>query len=327
MSRPAPSGEDRTAERHGVDGPLFDDTDPGADLTWGVGAVSRRLDVTASTLRTWERRYGVGPSFRTQGGHRRYTEGDIDRVELMRRLVGRGVSAQDAARVSRSLDRDKLDVALTDEMNRQSAQPSPEEIVDAMLAAVGTGDLERLSQIVSGLLRQGRLTNSWRDVLSPALVRMACERSTGALSPEAEQAATAVVVAELRARVIVERLPDTGRTGVLVARNVPAAEAMPLFALKAALSQAGVLTRAVGPEAGPALVASMVSELRPDVLLTWGHPPEPALRRVIDKVAETSIVRALAAWPHELSLRFGFDAPLVSTDVGGAVDLLLDRVK
>ena len=67
--------------------------DAGSDLTWGVGAVSSRLNITASTLRTWERRYGVGPSFRTEGGHRRYTESDIDRVDLMRRLLSRGVSA------------------------------------------------------------------------------------------------------------------------------------------------------------------------------------------------------------------------------------------
>src|SRR5688572_6119317 len=107
--------------------------DAGSDLTWGVGAVSSRLNVTASTLRTWERRYGVGPSFRTQGGHRRYTEHDIDRVELMRRLLSRGVSAQDAARVARSLDRDELDLALTAELNRAPARLDPEDLVDAVL--------------------------------------------------------------------------------------------------------------------------------------------------------------------------------------------------
>jgi hypothetical protein len=195
------------------------------------------------------------------------------------------------------------------------------------MVAAATNDLERLGQTISALLRHGPVTESWRDILSPALMRMSIDCSAGRLAPEAEKAATAVVVAELRARVVAEQLPDIGRTGVLVARNVPASEAMPLFALKAALSQAGVTTRPVGPEVGTRLVASMVDELRPDVLLTWGHPPDPVLRRVIDKVEETSIVRALPAWPHELSLRFGFDAPLVSTDVGGAVELLLDRVQ
>ena len=124
MPRPPRShGEAKATTR---DVASFDEPDAGSDLTWGVGAVSSRLSVTASTLRTWERRYGVGPSFRTQGGHRRYTERDIDRVELMRRLLARGVSAKDAARVAQSLDRDDLDLALSDE-SRESDGGAPAE--------------------------------------------------------------------------------------------------------------------------------------------------------------------------------------------------------
>ena len=323
VPKPPRSHADRTRPRH----PVGTYADAGTDLTWGVGAVSGRLSITASTLRTWERRYGVGPSFRTQGGHRRYTERDIDRVELMRRLVARGVSAQDAARVARSLDRDELDLALTDELNRAPTRLAPEDLVDAVMAAVATQDLERLSQLFVGLLRQGRLTESWRDVLSPALVRMSVESSTGSLPTSSVAAATEVFMRELRSLVALERLPDTGRTSILFARNVPEIEAIPLLVLEAALVQAGVSTHAVGPEAGSRSVASMATRLRPDILITWGHPPDASLRRsaeVLDGV--TFMVRAQAAWPHELSLRFGFDAPPVSTDVSRAVGLFLDRV-
>lgn len=305
----------------------FGEADAGSDVTWGVGAVSSRLSVTASTLRTWERRYGVGPSFRTQGGHRRYTERDIDRVELMRRLVGRGVSAQDAARVARTIARDELDLALTDELDRAPARLAPEDLVDAVMAAVVTGDMERLSQLFAGLLRQGRLTDGWRDVFSPSLVRMSSERSVGTLSADAVSAATDVLIRELRALVAVERLPDTGHTGILFARNVPEVEAIPLLVLEAALVQAGVSTHTVGPEVGSRSVASLATRLRPDVVVTWGHPPDAAMRRALEALeGVTFMVRAMPAWPHELSLRFGFDAPLVSTDVGDAVGLFLDRV-
>jgi DNA-binding transcriptional MerR regulator len=299
----------------------------GSDLTWGVGAASERLGIAASTLRTWERRYGVGPTYRTQGGHRRYTERDIDRVELMRRLVARGVSAQDAARVARALDRDELDLALTDELSRDPMRIAPGDLVDAVMAAVVTEDLERLSQLFAGLMRRGRLTDAWRDVLAPALVRMSLESSAGTLPVESEGAATQVLVRELRARVAADRLPDTGRTGVLFARNVPEAEALPLLALEASLSQAGVVTRTVGQEVSGRSVASLASRLRPDVLVTWGHPPDAALRRAIDDLdGSIFVVRALPAWPHELGLRFGIDAPPVSMDVAGAVESLLDRV-
>ncbi|MEJ7754976.1 MAG: hypothetical protein WKF83_00420 [Nocardioidaceae bacterium] len=46
-----------------------DGQDQGADaatgLMWGVGAVSLRVGIATPTLRTWERRYGLGPSQRT----------------------------------------------------------------------------------------------------------------------------------------------------------------------------------------------------------------------------------------------------------------------
>ena len=325
MSRPPPSLHEES-DRAAV--PAADDApNAGSDLTWGVGAVSTRLSVAASTLRTWERRYGVGPTFRTQGGHRRYTERDIDRVELMRRLVGRGVSAQDAARVARTLDREEIDVALTDELSREPAQLAPDDVVDAILAAAAIGNLERLSQLFVGLLRNGSFTDAWRNVLSPALVRMSCETSTGALPAGTQEEAIAVLVRELGALTVAERLPAAGRAVVLMARNAPEAEALPMLALEAALVQAGVPTASVGPDTSARAVATLVSKVRPRVLVTWGHPPDAALRRAIEARDDaTFVVRALPAWPHELSLRFGFDAPPVSTDVGGAVAHLLDRV-
>ncbi|GAA3176803.1 MerR family transcriptional regulator [Nonomuraea roseoviolacea] len=65
---------------------------------YGIGAVSRRLGVPAPTLRTWNLRYGIGPSRRSPGGHRRYDRADLARLEEMSRLVHSGVPPADAAR-------------------------------------------------------------------------------------------------------------------------------------------------------------------------------------------------------------------------------------
>ena len=298
--------------------------DAGSDLTWGVGAVSSRLSVTASTLRTWERRYGVGPSFRTQGGHRRYTESDIDRVELMRRLVARGVSAQDAARVARSLDRDGLELALTDG-NRESAGATPAE--EDFLAAVVAGDQDELSRLFAAALRHSPVTAAWRDVLAPALRRMTTEIASGAVPAEAASAASELLVRELHGLLAFERHPDTGHTHILFARSLPAVEAIPLLVLEAALVQAGVTTQTVGPELDGRAVAALAMRLRPDLFITWGHPPTPPLRRAMGELeGVTTVIRALPAWPKEMSLRFGFEGSVVSTDVPDAVEIILDRV-
>ena len=62
-----------------------------------VTEVSKRLGVSASTLRTWERRYGVGPEERAAGAHRRYLPDDVERLRAMIGLVRNGMPTGQAA--------------------------------------------------------------------------------------------------------------------------------------------------------------------------------------------------------------------------------------
>ena len=71
---------------------------PAPTLT--VAAVARRLGVAPPTLRTWDRRYGLGPSAHTAGAHRRYSPADVARLMVMRRLTLEGVPPSDAARIA-----------------------------------------------------------------------------------------------------------------------------------------------------------------------------------------------------------------------------------
>ena len=54
-----------------------------------------------STLRTWDRRYGLGPGH-TEGRHRRYAGEDVERLTRMQELVRNGVATADAARAAQS---------------------------------------------------------------------------------------------------------------------------------------------------------------------------------------------------------------------------------
>ncbi|MGJ7440146.1 MerR family transcriptional regulator [Aquipuribacter sp. MA13-6] len=69
-----------------------------------VAAVARRLGVAPATLRTWDRRYGLGPSEHTAGSHRRYSGVDVARLMVMRRLTLEGVPPSEAARIARVSD-------------------------------------------------------------------------------------------------------------------------------------------------------------------------------------------------------------------------------
>ncbi|WP_432509936.1 MerR family transcriptional regulator [Kineococcus sp. SYSU DK001] len=75
-------------------------TPPAPRMTLTVAAVARRLGVAPATLRTWDRRYGLGPSEHTAGAHRRYSSADLARLVVMRRLTLEGVAPAEAARLA-----------------------------------------------------------------------------------------------------------------------------------------------------------------------------------------------------------------------------------
>ena len=65
-------------------------TEKNNDSAFRIGAVSRLTGVPADTLRVWERRYGVVEPHRTEGGSRLYSQHDIARLGLIKRLVDSG---------------------------------------------------------------------------------------------------------------------------------------------------------------------------------------------------------------------------------------------
>ncbi|PRY15831.1 MerR family transcriptional regulator [Kineococcus rhizosphaerae] len=73
---------------------------PAPRMTLTVAAVARRLGVAPATLRTWDRRYGLGPSEHTAGAHRRYSSSDLARLVVMRRLTLEGVAPAEAAQLA-----------------------------------------------------------------------------------------------------------------------------------------------------------------------------------------------------------------------------------
>ncbi|MFR9804278.1 MerR family transcriptional regulator [Pseudonocardia sp. RS010] len=90
----------RGADEPGAPEGRMADTPPGGDDTprLTVAAVARRLGVAPATLRTWDRRYGLGPSAHTPGAHRRYGAADVARLELMQQALLQGATPAEAAR-------------------------------------------------------------------------------------------------------------------------------------------------------------------------------------------------------------------------------------
>ncbi len=71
-----------------------------AEGNLSVAAVARLLGLAPSTLRTWDRRYGLGASGHEAGSHRRYSPSDVARLMTMRRLIATGVAPHEAAEIA-----------------------------------------------------------------------------------------------------------------------------------------------------------------------------------------------------------------------------------
>ncbi len=109
-----------------------------------IGEASRRLGLSPETIRAWERRYGVVAPERSEGGTRRYSPLDLERLHVMQREIAAGMAPNEAARLALALHgtapevTDPQDVShLTAELvtaARALDEPRAQEVVDTLLS-------------------------------------------------------------------------------------------------------------------------------------------------------------------------------------------------
>ena len=105
-----------------------------------VSGAARRLGIAPATLRTWDRRYGIGPTEHARGRHRRYSADDMARLELMQRALMQGAAPAEAARYARTVALPlreraaKIDAVLTDGTAAVAEAPAPLRIAPVEVA-------------------------------------------------------------------------------------------------------------------------------------------------------------------------------------------------
>ncbi|WP_241521166.1 MerR family transcriptional regulator [Kineobactrum sediminis] len=57
---------------------------------YGIGTVARLTGLKPDTLRVWERRYGLGASYKSPTGRRQYTQSDLEHMQIIAALVNNG---------------------------------------------------------------------------------------------------------------------------------------------------------------------------------------------------------------------------------------------
>ena len=252
-----------------------EDDEPAAAPTpaLAVAAVARRLGVAPATLRTWDRRYGLGPSEHSAGAHRRYSATDVERLLIMRRLTLDGVAPSESARIALASD-----VVAGPAVSTMDAAPTtPTAVVDAALA----GDVARCARLLT-LDESPDVVLWWTSLVEPVLAALARRTVVDPPGVDATHAVHAGVLAALRSRPVTL---GVGRRPVVLVL-VAAREARPLVAhvLAGALAAQGVDARIVGGPVGPHHAVELTAMTRARAVVTLGERIDADLE-VVDRLA------------------------------------------
>lgn len=261
-----------------------------------VAAVARRIGVAPATLRTWDRRYGLGPSEHTAGEHRRYTAADIARLDLMRRLVQAGVPSSDAARRALAADVSAGAVEIPD---AALIIPAPAVVPDAddlgiaevtsprgggpvvaipggtpaarglARAAMGL-DASACDAILAETLDRRGVAWTWEHLITPVMIGIGSKWENAGTHIEVEHLLTECVSTAMTMRAHALTSP-INVAPVLLACAPEELHVLPLHALAAALAERRVSARVLGARVPPEALAAAIRRTGPAAVVVWSQ--------------------------------------------------------
>ena len=290
-----------------------------------MAAAARRVGVAPSTLRTWDRRYGIGPTDHTPGRHRRYSPDDLARLDLMRRALLQGATPADAATHA---------LAALPPLH-PGAAPSPQAVTGPQLGAEArdipagaelgqrqsetTGDADGLrprtggaalrlpgagwraralaraalaldADTVRGLLTQSIAVTgaqaTWDDVIRPVLAAVAQRWAETGAGIEIEHLLSECVTGVFSAVTATAAPPRTVRP-VLLAGMAGDQHRLPLIVLATTLTQRGVSCRSLGADLPPTALATAIRRTAPAAVLLWSQLSSTANPQVLRSLPRT----------------------------------------
>jgi hypothetical protein len=246
-----------------------------------VAAVARRLGVAPATLRTWDRRYGLGPSQHSAGAHRRYSPADVERLERMRRLVLSGVPPAEAARVSQAVGLDGDDpiggAPLVDVSARQGgghvvAIPGGTPNARGLARAAIALDADSCRSIVGETLDRRGVVWTWDHLIVPVLIGVGQKWEQSGSGIDVEHVLSEAIQAEFSERV--SRAPATSPATVLLAAAPGELHVLPMWALAAGLAERQVAMRMMGARTPAGALGQAMRRIGPGAVLVWSQTPE-----------------------------------------------------
>lgn len=250
-------------------------------LTFTVAAVARRLGVASATLRTWDRRYGIGPSSHEAGAHRRYTTEDVARLETMRRMVNAGVPPAHAAQIASQaapaelpqvrLETAPIDVPMGggDVIALGAANNYARGLARAALSLDSMACTAAINQQIS----QRGVLWTWTHMITPVMVGLGQRWESTQRGVEVEHLLSECVISAFNVHAAHLEHPINSRP-VLLACAPEEMHSLTLYAVAAALSEHSIAVRILGPRVPHDSLVSAMNRMGPSAVLVWAQLPD-----------------------------------------------------
>ena len=243
--------------------------DPISEL-FTVSAVARQLAIAPSTLRTWDRRYGLGPSVHQAGTHRKYSALDLSKLTLMRRLIVSGLSPVDAAGAALKFIGEVLPPKI------YKTESSKEDLVALLYRAANALELDMLEERILAEIKEHGISIVWESVLSPLLVRIGKHWEETHEGVEIEH-----LVSEKIRRILNEsqakiEKPINSRPVVLACVENET-HSLPLQALCAVLAEVGIQSHFLGARTPAISLNQLIKRTAPPAIFLWASMKELAI--------------------------------------------------
>ncbi|MEU1173550.1 MerR family transcriptional regulator [Streptomyces microflavus] len=273
-----------------------------------TGAVARLLGVAPTTLRSWDRRYGIGPASREGGRHRRWTSADIGLLECMCGLTNAGMPPAEAARAALAAASRDAPARPDEPMSRSrtpssrtpgASSPTPGASSHApgalpvgrarrecrgLAGAAVRLDAQAMDELLDAAIDKYGLLAAWESVIMPTLHAVGRKWETvGERYVEVEHLLSWHVSSALR-RAAAQRAPTAGSGVSLLACTPGESHTLALEALAAGLAQQGLPVRMFGAALPVEAMEEAVRRTGPAAVVLWAQSRSTASRALVARV-------------------------------------------
>lgn len=259
-----------------------------------IKRVSEMVGVPVTTLRAWQRRYGVVTPARSSAGYRLYRPGDIAVLRRMQALVASGWSPKEASHAAVASEArgaaQPSDLRQDEHRSRSASHPQTALDLVAAAAALDPAAISRLLDERFAAISFEQLIDTW---LLPELERLGTAWATGEVSVAGEHMVAAAVQRRLNASFDAAGQDSGGFPRVLTGLPSGCRHELGILSFATAARRRGIGVIHMGTDLPLADWLSTVARQRPDAVVIAVPTPgdvAPAVELVRGIMARQTLI-------------------------------------